>query len=227
MTASSIGRAPAVHRYGHGVKALVALAAGAVLLGVTAVLAVALTGDSGAAQQAERAPYVGSRPPEGTELPRFTLRDDRGGTIRAEDLRGQVVVVTFLDAQCTDACPIAGGELARAVDAMTPAERARVEVLGLSTDPTEDTPRAVAAYLARHRATGRIRYLTAPQSEMEPVWDAFHILPTAETGDDSLHSIPIQIYDGDGIWRSTLNVGADLSRRNLLHDVRLALGETG
>ena len=183
--------------------------------------------DADPARQADRAPYVGSRPPEGIELPAFTLRDDRGAIVRAEDLRGKVVVVTFLDAQCTDACPIAGGELARAVDALTPEERARVEVLALSTDPEEDTPDAVAAYLARHRATGRIRYLTAPQSEMEPVWDSFNILPTAETGDDSLHSIPIQIYDGDGIWRSTLNVGADLSRRNLLHDVRLALGETG
>lgn len=208
-------------------KALLALAAGAVLLGLVAVLAVALAGESGGAQQVERAPYVGSRPPEGIELPAFTLRDDRGAIVRAEDLRGKVVVVTFLDAQCTDACPIVGGELARAVDAMKPAERARVEVLGLSTDPREDTPAAVAEYLARHRANGRIRYLTAPQPAMEPVWDAFNILPTAETGDDSLHSIPIQIYDGDGIWRSTLTVGADLSRRNLLHDVRLALGETG
>ncbi len=208
-------------------KALLALAAGALLLGVTAVLAVALTGDAGAPQQAERAPYVGSRPPDGIELPSFALRDEQGATVSSDGLDGKVAVITFLDAQCTDACPIAGGELARAVDAMTPAERARVEVLALSTDPREDTPAAVAAYLERHRASGRIRYLTAPQSEMEPVWDAFNILPTAETGDDSLHSIPIQIYDGDGIWRSTLNVGVDLSRRNLLHDVRLALGETG
>lgn len=208
-------------------KALLALAAGALLLGVTAVLAVALTGDSDAPQQAERAPYVGSRPPDGIELPSFVLRDEQGATVSSDGLDGKVVVITFLDAQCTDACPIAGGELARAVDAMTPAERARVEVLALSTDPREDTAAAVAAYLERHRASGRIRYLTAPQPEMEPVWDAFNILPTAETGDDSLHSIPIQIYDGDGIWRSTLNVGVDLSRRNLLHDVRLALGETG
>lgn len=62
---------------------------------------------------------------------------------------------------------------------------------------------------------------------MEPVWDAFSILPTAETGGDSLHSIPIRICDGDGIWRSALDVGFDLSRRTLLRDVRLALGETG
>jgi protein SCO1/2 len=209
------------------VKALVALAAGALLLGVTAVLAVALAGGSGEGPGGERAPYVGSRPPDGIELPSFELRDEQGATVSSGDLDGKVVVVTFLDAQCTDACPIAGGELARAVDAMTPAERARVEVLALSTDPAEDTPAAVAGYLARHRATGRVRYLTAPQSQMEPVWDAFNILSTAETGDDSLHSIPIQIYDARGVWRSTLNVGVDLTRRNLLHDVRLALGETG
>lgn len=208
-------------------KALVALAAGALLLGVTAVLAVALAPGSGGAQEAERVPYVGSRPPDGVALPSFTLRDQQGATVSSDDLDGKVVVVTFLDAQCTDACPVAGGELARAVDAMTPEERERVVVLGISTDPKEDTPAAVQEYLEQHRAVGRIRYLTAPQAEMEPVWDAFNILPTAETGDDSLHSIPIQIYDANGVWRSTLNVGLDLSRRNLLHDVRLALGESG
>jgi protein SCO1/2 len=208
-----------------GVKALVALALGAVLLGAVAVLAVVLVGDGGGSGAEERAAYVGSRPPDGIRMPTFSFTDDRGETVRSDDLRGRVVVVTFLDAQCTDACPIAGGELARAVDALTADERGQVTVLGISTDPAEDTPAAVGAYLRRHQAVGRIRYLTAPQTQMEPVWDAFNILPTAETGDDSLHSIPIQIYDPDGIWRSTLNVGVDLSRRNLLHDIRLALGE--
>ncbi|MGL6280194.1 MAG: SCO family protein [Gaiella sp.] len=206
-------------------KALVLLAGSALLLGLVAILAVAFTGGSQAEVAGEAAPYVGSRPPDGIELPSFALRDERGAVVRSDELRGSVVVVTFLDAQCTDACPIVGGELARAVDALAPEERARVAVLGISTDPAEDTPAEVDAFLRRHRAVGRLRYLTAPQREMEPVWKAFAILPTAESGDDSLHSIPIRIYGADGVWRSTLNVGVDLTRRNLLHDVRLALGE--
>ena len=145
--------------------------------------------------------------------------------MRSDDLRGKAVVLTFLDAQCTDACPVVAGELARAVDDLPVDERERVVVLGISTDPKEDTPAAVETFLARHQAAGRVRYLTAPQRVMEPIWDAFHILPTARTGSDSLHSIPVQIYSTDGIWRSTLTVGVDLDRRNLVHDVRVAASQ--
>jgi protein SCO1/2 len=188
------------------------------LLTVGAVLIVAVLVTSGG----DAPGYRGSRPPDGISLPSFALTDDTGATVRSDDLRGKAVVVTFLDAQCTDACPVVAGELARAVDDLPADERDRVVVLGISTDPKEDTPAAVDAFLARHRAAGRVRYLTAPQRVMEPVWDAFKILPTARSGSDSLHSIPVQIYSTDGIWRSTLTVGVDLDRRNLLHDVRVA-----
>jgi protein SCO1 len=203
------------------VKALALLGLGAAMLALAAIVAVVVVAGDGD----EQAAYLGSRPPDGIELPAFTLADESGATVRSEDLRGKVVLVTFLDAQCTDACPIVAGELARGVDALTEEERARVIAVGISTDPLEDTPSAVAAFLARHRASGRVRYLTAPQSEMEAVWDAFKILPTARTGDDSLHSVPVQVYDADGIWRSSLNAGVDLDRRTLLHDVRVALAE--
>ncbi|MFN8224383.1 MAG: SCO family protein [Gaiellales bacterium] len=167
--------------------------------------------------------YRGTRPPAEISLPAFTLVDETGAQVRSEDVARKVVVVTFLDAQCTDACPVAAGIIARAVDDLTAEERADVAVLGFSVDPAEDTRAAVTSFLDRHRARGRIRYLTAPQQVMEPLWDAFKVLPTVRSGDDSLHSIPIEIYDRDGIWRSTLTVGVDLTNRNLAHDVRVAL----
>ncbi len=73
----------------------------------------------------------------------FTLTDENGATVRSRTSRGKAVVVTFLDAQCTDACPVVAGELARAVDDLPVDERERVVVLGISTDPKEDTPAAV------------------------------------------------------------------------------------
>jgi protein SCO1/2 len=198
-----------------------AIGLGVAVLVASAVVVVGVVLAGGSSSSGSGA-YRGSKPPEGIELPAFSLVDEDGRTVASETLRGKAVVVTFLDAQCTDACPIVAGELARAIDELPADEREQVVVLGISTDPAEDTPAVVDAFLARHRATGRLHYLTAPQAQMEPVWDAFHILPTARTGDDSLHSIPVQIYDRSGEWRSTLTVGADLTRRNLIHDVRVA-----
>ncbi len=167
--------------------------------------------------------YRGSSPPDGYQLPPFDLRDENGVAVRSKALRGNVVLVTFLDTQCTDACPIVAGLIARALDELPDDKRAEVVALGISLDPVEDTHASVDEFLARHDARGRLHYLTSSLAEMKPVWNAFAVLPTVRTGDDSLHSIPVEIYDRSGVWRSTLNVGADLTQRNLLHDLRVAL----
>jgi len=198
-------------------RAAVSLSIVVITVGLMLVLAVVFFGGSSASTA-----YRGSRPPARISLPPFTLYDQNGDQVRSEDLAGKVVVATFLDAQCADACPVAAGILAQTVDLLSADERANVVVLGFSVDPAEDTPTAVNRFLAQHRATGKLRYLTAPEPVMEPVWDAFKVLPTVRTGSDSLHSIPVEVYDRDGIWRSTFNVGADLTARNLAHDIRVA-----
>jgi len=199
-------------------RALVSLSIAVLTVSLMLTLAVVFFGGSSAGST-----YRGSRPPTEITLPTFTLVDENGAQVRSEDMADKAVVVTFLDAQCTDACPIVAGLIARAVDGLSPEQRAQVEVLGISVDPAEDTPAAVKQFLAQHRATGRIRYLTAPQAVMEPLWDDFKVLPTVRTGDDSVHSIPVEVYDRKGIWRSTLSVNADLTSRNLEHDIRVAL----
>ena len=59
---------------------------------------------------------------------------------------------------------------------------------------------------------------------MKPVWKSFHVLPATETGNDNVHSADVRVFDRNNVWVSTLNVGADLSVTNLLHDIRTALG---
>lgn len=50
------------------------------------------------------------------------------------------------------------------------------------------------------------------------------ILPSLDTGQNTLHSAPLRLYDRKGVWVSTLHAGADLAQCNLLHDIRHALG---
>jgi protein SCO1/2 len=200
---------------------MLGLSLGLASVTLTMVLAVVFLGGSGSSG----ATYRGSRPPDGYFLPPFLLRDELGTEVRSESLRGKVVVVTFLDTQCTDACPVVAGVVAQSLGELSEDERADVVALGISVDPNEDTAASVAAFLTRHQARGRLRYLTGPVQEMETVWKAFAILPTVRTGDDSLHSVPVEIYDRAGVWRSTLNAGAGLTQRNLSHDLRVALAE--
>jgi protein SCO1 len=197
-----------------------------VLLGAVAAAFGLMSDDEGVAVFTSSKKYRGSQPPAGLRLPSFTLRAYSGETVRSADLSGKVVLITFLDSQCDEACPIIAGQIARTVDGLGAEERAALEPLAISTDPGEDTAASVRQFLARQRAVGRLRYLTRPMPEIRTAWSSFKILSSQESGSDTLHSAPVRIYDPHGFWVSTLHPGVDLSPSNLAHDIAVALQET-
>jgi protein SCO1/2 len=167
------------------------------------------------------ADFRGSRPPEGLTLPVFELRDDEGRMVRSEDLRGKALAVTFLDVECTDACPIIAAQIGQAVRALG-GDRNEVEALAISVDPIRDTQTGIDEFLRRYRAKGALRYLDGTVAELRPVWKAFLVAASHDTGDSNMHSAPVRVYDGEGLWRSTLHPGLDLTATNLAHDLRQA-----
>lgn len=205
-------------------RSVFALAAVAALLPVVA-LAVIVLGDRAATSADGR--FVGSRPPARIELPSFTLPDHTGAAVRSSDLRGRVVVLTFLDSQCTEACPILSSVIARTIDELEPGERRQVAAIAISTDPAEDTRSSVDRFLRRTRAAGRLRYLVGTEQQLRPLWKRFQILSSLETGEDTLHSAPARIYSRDGVWLATQHAGVDLSVDALVHDIRIALEADG
>lgn len=195
------------------------------------VLALAGTATAAAflalASEGESAGYRGSQPPARIVLPEFTLPDHTGAGISSASLRGRAVLVTFLDSQCDESCPIIASQVSRAVDRLRPEERSDVTPIAISTDPAEDTPAAVRAFLARNGVLGKLRYLVAPERRLRPVWEDFQIASSLDSGIDTLHSAPVRIFDREGVWVSTLHPGADLTTENLVHDLRAALSEGG
>ncbi|MGH2920703.1 MAG: SCO family protein [Gaiellaceae bacterium] len=173
---------------------------------------------------AESTVYRGSEPPAGIRLPNFALRDYTGELVRSADLRGKVIVITFLDSQCTESCPVIASQIGRTIDLLASSERDYVEAVAISTDPAEDTRASVGRFLARQRAVGKLWFLTRPERAIRSVWKSFAILSSLESGKDTLHSAPVRVYDRAGIWVSTLHVGVDLTPLNLAHDIRAAYG---
>src|SRR5687767_11135505 len=49
-------------------------------------------------------PFAGSLMPAGVRVPDFALRDQDGAVTDVGDLRGQVVIVTFVYSTCTESC---------------------------------------------------------------------------------------------------------------------------
>ncbi len=190
----------------------------AVLGGLAAVLAVTL--GLLLTRGGTAADFRGSRPPDGLTLPSFQLRDQDGREVSSQGLRGKAVAVTFLDAECTEACPIIAAQLGQAV--RTLGGGGDVEAVAITVDPVRDTPERIETFLRRFRARKELRYLDGSPADLRLVWKAFAVLPAVDSGSSNIHSAPVRIYDTEGRWRSTLNSGADLTTANLAHDLREA-----
>ena len=193
-------------------------AASLLLLGMLTFLFTRLDAASGPEQGA----YRGSEPPARIVMPEFSLQDYRAAEVTSDSLLGRVVLLTFLDAQCKDSCPVIAAQVAQTFRGMDPDLRKRVTAVAISTDPDEDTTAAVRSFLRRTHAEGELRYLTRPTAAVKRVWGNFQILSSFESGQDSLHSAPVRIYDGRGVWVSTLHAGVDLTDANLIHDLKVA-----
>ncbi len=206
-------------------------ATGAVLVLGVAMLAISLGNGSPLpvrdASVAGSGLYRGSEVPGGITMRDFSLRNYDGRAVRSSDLAGRVTLLTFLDSQCTESCPVIAWTIARTIDSLTSAERQYVRAVAISTDPAEDTERSVRRFLARNRSVGRFLYLGGGQTEAElrGLWSEFKVLSSLESGEDTLHSAPVRIYDRSGEWVATLHAGADLTEANLAHDLRVALGQ--
>jgi cytochrome oxidase Cu insertion factor (SCO1/SenC/PrrC family) len=146
-----------------------------------------------------------------------------GDVVRSSDLDGSVVVVTFLDTDCTDACPIIAGQIGRALERLPISSRERTQALIITVNPLVDTRASVRRFLREHRILGQVSYLSGSVGTLRPVWKDFGVVSAYETGDADTHSADVRVFDPAGVWVSTQHVGVDLTSANLVHDVATAL----
>jgi protein SCO1/2 len=89
------------------------------------------------------APASASTPDAWRDPRTIPLVDQSGQTFRLDDLGGTPIVITFVAARCTDACPIANESFARAY-AQLRHDRVRARLLTITLDPEHDTPSVMA-----------------------------------------------------------------------------------
>jgi protein SCO1/2 len=109
------------------------------------------------------------------QAPPLELHNYLGQPVDIASYRGKAVLVTFLYTSCPDICPLITSNLRVALNLMGPAEAAKVQIIAVSVDPRGDTPKAVAAFLARHGMTGRMQYLIGSAKELAHVWKAWGV----------------------------------------------------
>ncbi len=205
----------------------VAVVAAGATLGALVATHRSSSGSDAAGVVAPSGPYKGSQPPPGIRIPNVTLPSYRGGTVSLRALRGQVLVLTFLDSKCTATCPIIASLIGHTWPQLTSSEKQQVRAYAISVNPLTDTPASVRRFLTARHAAGALDWLVGTVRQMRPVWHDFGVLPSIDTGSHDIHSADVRVFDRNGVWVSTLHAGVDLTPANLAHDIRLALKSAG
>lgn len=108
---------------------------------------------------------VGFPPDHPRQLENFSLTDASGKNVSLADVKGNILVVSFLFTSCSLTCPEVTRTMAE-IQRRT-ANREDVRILSLTVDPRSDTPPVLAKWAARFGAdTNRWFMLTGEKREL-------------------------------------------------------------
>ena len=142
---------------------------------------------------------------QGTTLDRpsqdFQLVDQHGATVALSDLRGKVVVLTFLDTQCEDVCPLTAAHLLRTYRSLGK-RRDSVVFLGVNVNVKAGTITDVAEATKKWQLNQvpTWHFLTGVPKELERTWKAYFIQvePSPKEGGEILHTPGVYLIDKTG-----------------------------
>jgi protein SCO1 len=153
--------------------------------------------------------------------PPLALHNYLGRPVNIDSYRGKAVLVTFLYTNCPDICPLITSNLRVALNLMGAKEASKVQVIAVSVDPRGDTPKAVAAFLARHEMTGRMQYLIGSAKELARVWKAWGVGSERDAEQPQLVNHTGVIYGITSSGKRLTLYDASFEPSEIAHDVPL------
>ncbi|HEX5224461.1 MAG TPA: SCO family protein [Solirubrobacteraceae bacterium] len=200
-------------------KSRIALAIGALaaLAAVTVALVAAFTSGGSASHPPPSAggAFKGAALVPSPLAPPFTLTDLEGDPVRLTSLRGEVVVIAFLDSTCSPGCVLVAQQVRGALDEL----EHRPQVLFVSLDPGADTPASVRTFLQSAALASRVRWLVGPPRALRSVWRAYRVTTPSAGRAAFERALQVLLIDADGRER-VLFEQEQLTPEALAHDIR-------
>jgi len=156
--------------------------------------------------------------------PNFTLTDQSGRTISLSQFRGEPVLLTFVEASCTQTCPLVAENIHRAV-ANVDRAGGHAAVLAITAAPEDDTPALVREFSREHGLLGRWHYLSGSRARLTPVWHSYAVYVAPRHAPAILrdnHTSAVFLIDSQG--RERVLMAGNPSAADLTRDLRLLAG---
>ena len=180
------------------------------LAGVPLAAAVALAGCSSASSQPSAMSSMGSASSAAEANPNldlgsslgdkkaadFTLTNQFGQQMSLSQFRGKVVVLSFMDAECTDVCPLESASMVLAKELLGKAGDA-VQLLSIDANPDANKVSDVMSYSRAHSMVNQWDYLTGTDSQLAAVWKNYNVEVQVVDGDID-HTPAVYVIDERG-----------------------------
>jgi protein SCO1/2 len=173
-------------------------------------------------------PAGGSRLAVIQKAPAFTLTDQDGKTVRLSDLKGKVLLVSFIFTTCNGSCPATTHRMGKVQEALQKGgilQKGRVRLLSITLDPARDTPRALRRYMELYDVDkASWSFLTGPQDRVAQTIAAWGMWVKPAANGQLDHPSRIFLVDPRGRVREIYNLSF-LKPAWVVEDVGLLLTE--
>ena len=163
----------------------------------------ASTGSTGAASGMDPMGSAQSRPPSevpgsrsGLAAPDIRLTNQFGQPMSLSQFRGKVVVLAFVDSECTTVCPLTTVSMVQARELLGAAGD-QVRLLGVDANPSATSVHDVMAYSQAHAMVNQWDFLTGSLAQLRAVWQAYHIYVQIQAGQID-HTPALYVIDQRG-----------------------------
>jgi protein SCO1/2 len=157
--------------------------------------------------------------------PEFTLTNQDSKRVALKDLRGKVLVITFIFASCTDTCPLLTAKMAGIQNRLGADFGSQVYFVSVTVDPERDTPEVLKRYAERHKANpAGWAFLTGTPAEIREVAKRYGIYYKKTARGDVDHTFLTSIVDPNGILRVQY-MGVKFNPDEMLRDLQSLLWE--
>ena len=172
----------------------------AMVVGIGGTLAVSsLLHHVAAAPAPVAAKLLPSPPQQPWKAPDFTLKDQAGKSVSLSSLRGQVVVITFMDPQCQSLCPINAQLLSVAEKDLAPNVKPVLLVVSVAADRT---PADVSTFVSHVTWRPGWHWLLGNQAELQGVLATWSL---ALDGTDVVHQEIAHVINRQGLVVASYN----------------------
>ena len=192
-----------------------------------AKILVAIAAAGGFAMPVGHAAVMENSLPTIGQAPEFTLTTQDGNRLSLEELRGKVVVVTFIYASCTDTCPLLTAKMARLQSRLGADFGPQAFFVSVTVDPERDTPQALKRYASAHGVElAGWAFLTGTPAEIRDVARHYGIAYHKTPRGDVEHTFLTSIVDRSG-WLRVQYLGVRFDPDEMLKDIQSLLQENG